>query len=426
MSVRESLKECQDGRVAIFGYGITGRALAVFLEEMGVAYTIFDQNGGDREQFTLFDAQEHSLVVYSPGFKQDHAWLTLARDEGLECLGELDFSSQFFEGEVVAVTGTNGKTTTAEFLAYALAQAGVDVAACGNNEAPVPALGVERLSKLETLVLEVSSFQSESLHYLKPSMVIFTNIGEDHLDRYGDLEEYFRAKWNLVDRLGPEGLLVTTQGVVDYAQELGMEMPAYRVISGFDGPEGTVFDRQPFAINYGLIRYYFDLKGYGELGLKESASSYELPESRMRKIGELGGVSFWNDSKATNFLAVEEGLKRFRGGRVFWIGGGRSKGGDIKGFVDRVRDSVDRAYFVGENGHELQVLYGEGGEYVGTLEQAVERAYSDMKLLGEGGDVLFSPGFASFDQYRNYKERGKVYENVFFQLKQKEDPVERL
>ena len=185
--------------VAIFGAGVSGLGVCAMLASLGAEGVIYDAKGNE---FDLKRARLHRLVVFSPGFPPEHPWLELARTAGCECRGELDFAAPFWRGSVIAVTGTNGKTTLTEFLVHALREIGQVAYATGNVGFSFAQLVAEKKGgTAESIaVCEVSSFQAETMREMRPDATLWTNFAEDHLERHPTLESYFGAKWNLVAR----------------------------------------------------------------------------------------------------------------------------------------------------------------------------------------------------------------------------------
>src|SRR5436190_828598 len=179
--------------VAIFGGGVSGGGVCALLAEIGVHGRIYDVNAGRGFEFTAAAARQHALVVFSPGFAPEHPWLQRARAAGVRCLGELDFASLFWRGKIIAITGTNGKTTLTEFLTHALGLAGCEAHAAGNIGHPLARLAAEKRggTKDSIAVCEVSSFQAETLEYFRANATLWTNFAEDHLERHRGLESYF-------------------------------------------------------------------------------------------------------------------------------------------------------------------------------------------------------------------------------------------
>ncbi|MEO7599390.1 MAG: Mur ligase family protein, partial [Opitutus sp.] len=190
--------------VAILGGGVSGAGVCSVLADLGVGSVIYDQKS---VAFTAKAARAHRLVVFSPGFPPEHPWLTLARAAGAECRGELDFASLFWRGSVVAVTGTNGKTTVTEFITHALKTIGLQAQATGNVGHSFAQLVAETAGgTTESIaVCEVSSFQAETMKDFHADATLWTNFAEDHLERHPTLETYFGAKWNLIVRTVAKG-----------------------------------------------------------------------------------------------------------------------------------------------------------------------------------------------------------------------------
>ena len=203
--------------VAIFGGGLSGEGVRALLAVLGVEGRIYDAKGAE---FTTLAARAHALAVYSPGFVPEHSWFARARAAGMECLAELDFAALFWRGSVVAITGTNGKTTLTEFLTHALHGAGREAYATGNIGHPFTRFVAEKRGggKDVLAVCEVSSFQAEALRHFRASATLWTNFAEDHLERHPGLEAYFSAKWNLVAHTAAGGLLAGSS-VQRYAQK---------------------------------------------------------------------------------------------------------------------------------------------------------------------------------------------------------------
>jgi UDP-N-acetylmuramoylalanine--D-glutamate ligase len=400
---------------AILGDGVSGRAMAAALAAAGRAREVYDARG-PLARFGPEEAARHDLVLLSPGFAQNHPWVLAARRAGCLCLGELDFAALLWDGPAVAVTGTNGKTTLVEFLAFAHKRAGRDAVACGNIGLPLTTVALEAPGGLLPVV-EVSSFQAEDLRHFAPEAVLWTNLDEDHLDRHGDMESYFRAKHKLVERLLPAGILVVGESVEAHARALGIGLPADTLVarrSDAEGrvPPGSAFDTWPQRENWALAARYWEARGLPADALADAARLFRAAPHRLRKVAEAGLVEFWNDSKGTNFHATLAALAEFDC-PVRWIGGGKWKGGDLRRFAERLAPRLERAHLVGETGPELLGLLGELGkpcELHATLEEAVIAAGREAAAVRTV--VLLSPGFASLDMFRGYAERGHVFERA--------------
>ena len=425
MEIPKVIAERVKRPVAIFGGGVSGAGVRALLAQHGVASVVYDLKGDDgaKTSFSREDARQHALVVYSPGFPQTHAWLTAARREDALCLGELDLAALFWKGPVVAVTGTNGKTTITEFLTFAFKRLGRDAVAVGNVGYPFSRIHESAANRTPLAVCEVSSFQAEDLRHFAPEALLWTNFDEDHLDRHPDLESYFRAKFKIVNRLSGRRLVVG-ESVVEYANKFGVELPAYTEVATRAEvaglvPEG-VFSSYPQQENYAIIRRYWLAEGLPLRALDEAARVFTPVRHRLAKVAEIGEVEFWNDSKGTNFHAVLGALPGFAKMPVHWIGGGKHKGGDIRRFAEQVAPHITAAYLIGETGPEIAEVLAEKGKRARvfkTLPEAIAAAHKEATVSGLRAAVLFSPGFSSFDMFKSYAERGIAFEQSVFALR---------
>lgn len=403
-----------DRPVAVWGFGCSGVGVAGLLAARGVDAVVYDAEvpEADRSRFGPVEAGEHDLVVFSPGFAPDHPWFAAASAAGCECLGEIDFASLFWEGPVIAVTGTNGKTTLTELLTCALGRAGTPAIATGNIGASFSRMAA-CIQNIDTFaVCEISSFQAESLRLLSPDWTLWTNFAEDHLARHGSMRAYFEAKRKLVSRT-PPGHSLYGPGVLAYseAHDHGLD-PAGLADSlpeiYHSRVEGTPFATDPQRENLVLAVALWRRLGFDDTDLQESLQSFRIGDHRLRKIATVAGVEYWNDSKATNFHACESALTRFER-PVVWIGGGKSKGGDLERFADRLSPRVRQAILIGETGPVMNRLLTERGvstRIVANLDDAVRTA---MAMAVPGDRVVLSPAFSSLDMYGGYDDRGHAF-----------------
>ena len=400
--------------VAVFGGAVSGGGAIALLSKLGAASVTYDRSG---TEFTPEAAAGHALVIFSPGFAPHHPWLELARKSGCICLAEIDFASLFWRGRIVAVTGTNGKTTLTEFLARALCGTGARALATGNIGVPFSRVVADEDggSAEVTAVCEVSSFQAEQLGYFSADALLWTNFAEDHLERHRSMEQYFAAKWELVLRT-KAGRFFAGSSVVRYAAQFGRTVPsgAHVPTEGLpDDPrlEGTPFAFYPQRENYVLAAAWWRSEGLEEAALLDAARRFRIGRHRLTNVEALDGVTYWNDSKATNFHAVEAALAGFHR-PVVLIAGGRSKGGDVQGFARRIAPKVAHAVLIGETGAALAGAFGALGvahSVCATLEDAVRCGAAAAAACGSA-DVILSPGFASFDMFQSYEDRGNRFE----------------
>ncbi len=408
--------------VAVLGGGVSGRALTNLVCALGAEPRLFDAAPaavaeGAAPVFTAAEAQVCRLLLFSPGFTPVHPWLSLARTCGVLCLGELDFAALFWRGPLVAVTGTNGKTTTTEFLTHALSAAGRDATAAGNIGYPLSQLVVDRGGggPDSVAVCEVSSFQAETLRHFRADSVIWTNFAEDHLERHGTMEAYFFAKWRLLERCIGGHVHVGTS-VQFHAAEFGQTLPAEACVASENEPgdillQGTLFADYPQRENFLLVSAWWRVSGLRESVLYAAARTFASARHRLERVGDFAGATWWNDSKATNFHAAEAALGRFTA-PVLLIAGGKSKGGDISAFVRRIAPRVRHAALIGETRHILADACAAAG-LAHTLCADLPQAVRALAALAVPGDhALLSPGFASLDQFKGYADRGDQFVNL--------------
>lgn len=403
--------------VAIFGGGVSGAGVQALLASEGAEGRIYDSNRGRGAEFTPAAAKQHELVVFSPGFPPDHPWLQRAREAGIKCLGEIDFASAFWRGRLVAITGTNGKTTLTEFLTHALGAIGRTAHATGNIGHPLSALVAAKRGGAKDMfaICEVSSFQAETLEYLRADATLWTNFAEDHLERHHTLEGYFGAKWKLVGHTDPDAVFAGSS-VERHARKFDRPVGAIVCVATEGQPADprlaqTVFAEYPQRENFLLALAWWRANEFDEKALFAAARTFQLARHRMARVGEHDGVTYWNDSKATNFHAVEAALAGFSA-PVVLIAGGKSKGGDLAGFVHRIAPRVKHVVLIGETGADLAFhcsTFRVAHSRCATLAESVHRA---AELAEPGEHVLLSPGFASFDMFRNYEDRGEQFETL--------------
>lgn len=372
-------------------------------------------------------------VVKSPGVPQDAAVVAGARERGIEVIGELELGWRMVEAPFLAVTGTNGKTTTTELAAHLFREAGRPVEAVGNVGRPLTALAVEP-SPGATVVCECSSFQLEDTSEFAPECAVFLNLAPDHLDRYRDLDAYGEAKLNIFRNQEEGDVAVVNAGdpwlaghpIPGQASRVSFRPPGDR-----DGPaeveveDGEVtVDGRPLipADRIGLLGPHNVANAMAAVA---ATLAFELPDRavadglagfagvahRLEPVGEIEGVLWVNDSKATNVLATSTALAAFPGG-VRLILGGTGKGEDYRALAGPVAEACVAVYLIGENADEIEAaLGGAAPEAIqcGDLTTAVERARRDS-VAGE--TVLLSPASASFDQFRDFEERGERFRSL--------------
>lgn len=445
-------------KVLVVGLGRSGVAAAQLLAELGADLLVTDSQGPDvlsskpdwygqarfvpspRLEDELNDLQ---LVVVSPGVPLSVPFLAKAKQLGIPIWSELELGFRYLKGRVVAVTGTNGKTTTTHLLGQLFSDAGYSVTVAGNVGVPLCSQ-VRKSSPDGIVVVEASSFQLETIDQFHCWIAVVTNITPDHLDRHGSLEEYVRCKANIL----------RNQTESDYAI-LKYDDDAVRKLG--DKTSGTViyFSRQatppaPAAyIEQGWARVKlghqaysispvssFSLRGShnaenclaciavaAAAGIDPAVSAYTLATfkgvaHRLETVCDLKGVEFVNDSKGTNPDAAIKALESFEQ-PIVWIGGGRNKGNSFELLAQAIKRHARYAIVLGEAAEEIieALKASDYHQYmrVLNLEDAVQEAY---RLAQPGDVVLLSPACASWDMFRSYEERGDRFKELVSNLRE--------
>jgi UDP-N-acetylmuramoylalanine--D-glutamate ligase len=345
-----------------------------------------------------------ACVVKSPGVPSEAAVIASARERGIPVLGELELAWRLLPNRFVAVTGTNGKTTTTELLGAIWREAGLPVAVGGNVGTPLSSL-VGEVEAEATIVCEVSSFQAEDSGALAPDTALLLNLEQDHLDRHGTFEAYREAKLRLFRNQTPEQVAVVPPGV---------DVPG----SG----RRVEFGDLPLPPEEIRLRGEHNLEN--AMGAAAAAIASGVPAEavaaavrtfpgvphRLEEVGAMNGVLYVNDSKATNVSSAARGIASFEGG-VHAILGGSLKGGGFEGLRDVLASHAVAAYLIGEAADRL------GADLEGTVPLRrsgdLATAVREATAAARTGDVvLLSPACASFDQFRDYEERGEAFRSL--------------
>jgi UDP-N-acetylmuramoylalanine--D-glutamate ligase len=349
-----------------------------------------------------------ACVVKSPGVPNEAPVIVAARERGLPVMGELELAWRLLPQRFVAVTGTNGKTTTTELLGAIWREAGRPVAVAGNVGTPLASL-VGALEPDATVVCEVSSFQAEDSLEFAPDAALLLNLSEDHLDRHGSFDAYRHAKLRMFARQRPDQVAVAPPD---------FELPgeARRVSFGDPAdlplPPEQIRLRGPHNLENAMGASAAALaSGVPAEAVAGALRSFAGVAHRLEEVGEAGGVLYVNDSKATNVSAAARGIESFDGG-VHAILGGSLKGGGFEGLREPVAARCRACYLIGAAAERIAADLEPTGVPLlrcGDLETAVREAAAAAE---PGEVVLLSPACASFDQFRDYEERGDRFRSL--------------
>jgi UDP-N-acetylmuramoylalanine--D-glutamate ligase len=448
MNSRDTGLNLKNKKVLVVGLAKTGLAAARFLKNQGAQVTAADlltqaQLGPYAEEARAMGVSlelgphkaktftECDLVVVSPGVPHTIGPLEAARKAGIPVIGELELAVRRINEPIVAITGTNGKTTTTNLVGEMLKASGFAVFVGGNIGAPLIGY-VDSGSRADVIVAEISSFQLDTMESFRPKVGVLLNISEDHLDRYSDFKAYVRSKGRLFENqentdvavLNRADPLIPPMESAIRAQKLYFNVNAHGQ-GGVTLQGDEMLFRVPGSTPLTLSLANFKLKGLHNFenaaaaglaalaagadksGIQRTLDTFRGLHHRLEHIRTVHGVRYYNDSKGTNVGAVMRSLESFDAS-VILIMGGRDKGGSYTVLKGLIKDRVKRLIAIGEA--REKILHGLGGatdsQEATSLEEAVQLAAQGAT---PGDVVLLSPGCSSFDMFTDYVERGEVF-----------------
>jgi UDP-N-acetylmuramoylalanine--D-glutamate ligase len=449
------LMELRDKRVLVVGLGKSGVASALFLKAHGARVTVSDTKSGDELRNEIPVLLDHGiivetgghgertfrgqdLIVVSPGVPVDAPLLVQARSLGEAVIGEIELAAQFLPGPIVAITGSNGKTTTTTLTGEIMTASGFPTLVGGNIGTPAISLA-ERAKPETVIVLEVSSFQLETIQTFRPKVAVVLNVTPDHLDRHKTIETYVDAKSRIFENQQSQDFAVLNQD-----DPICVAMAARTLAQGFwfsrqkevkQGAwvrEGNILFRggagfQKEAQSEIMLVSEIPLKGAHNLEnvlaavcagalmgcapekIRQAVRDFKAVEHRLEFVATIRGVDYYNDSKATNVDATIKALESFPA-NIHLILGGKDKGSDYTVLNELLRQRVKRVYTIGAAAEKIESqIKGVEVVHAETLENAIRKA----NAVAEPGDVvLLAPACASFDQFKNYEQRGQVFKEI--------------
>ena len=446
--------ELRGKRVLVVGLARTGVATALFCEARGARVTATDtltnseltgaaakltsagitlELGGHRRESFL----DTDLIVPSPGVPFDQPDLAAARKKGVAVWGEIELAWRFLRGRLVAITGSNGKTTTTALAGHILKSAGLPVMVGGNIGTPLISL-VEESRDESIAVVEVSSFQLEAILAFRPDISVFLNLTPDHIDRHGSMEGYAAAKARIFENQKREDAAVMNADDGALARYAPSRPRVYWFSRKKEVSRGAFVRGDDIVFCDGdaearlVSRAEIPLRGQHNLenvlaaataaclagaapgAIAEAVRTFPGVEHRLQFVAEVGGVQFYNDSKATNVDATEKALEAFPG-NLLVILGGKDKGSDYAPLAPLLARSARRAFLIGAAAEKIaaQIKGSVPMEMCGTLDRAVHAAYESARA---GDVVLLAPACASFDQFQNFEHRGRVFVELVREL----------
>ena len=429
----------QGKNAAVLGAGLSGTAAALLLRSEGAEVTVLDS----AEEKTLLkstienlrargvavrcgreaetDSSNYDFVVLSPGIDPISPLATNFSSRKIETLGELELGWRSVDLPVIAITGTNGKTTTTELLAQMLNACGQRTIACGNIGKPLCEVALEDRD-LDVLTVEVSSFQLETIRTFRPSISVWLNFAPDHLDRYPSVAEYRAAKLRIFENQTADDVAVVNAGeTLPKIAARTVTFSAYTDQADFRLEGGSIVYQNTPVLRMAETKLrgshnIENLMATLAVGLARGLSfeqmlpplcAYEPRPHRCEFVRELGEVIYVNDSKATNLAAVEKALLA-QNKSVILIAGGKDKGFTFETLLPLVSEKVRATILIGEMAERIARDWKSAVpcEIANSLADAVERAHAIAK---PGEVVLFSPGTSSFDMFKSYADRGDQF-----------------
>ena len=447
--------DLKNKRVLVVGLGKSGVASALFLKSRGARVTVSDakpeaelrdeilllleqgitvETGGHGER--TFRGQD--LIVVSPGVPVDAPQLAPARSMGEPVIAEIELAAQFLTGHIVAITGTNGKTTTTSLAGEVIAAGNVETLVGGNIGTPAIRF-VDKAGPATWIVLEVSSFQLETIVEFRPRIAVILNITPDHLDRHKTFANYVNAKARIFENQRADDFTVlnaddpTTSGLSDrtraqlfwFSRKEEIERGAFVRGSNICFRDG-VAEREIMPLSEVPLQGPHNLENVlagvaiGVLAggqpeqIRHAVGSFKAVEHRLEFVAKVAGVDYYNDSKATNVDATIKALESFPA-NIHLILGGKDKGSDYTVLHELLRQRVKRVYTIGAAAEKIESQIQGTAEIdrAETLENAVRRAGQSAVT---GDIVLLAPACASFDQFQSYEHRGRVFKEVVHSL----------
>jgi UDP-N-acetylmuramoylalanine--D-glutamate ligase len=447
------MMELKGKKVLVVGLGKSGLAAALFLRHKGAHVTVSDVRSAEAlakdvpallEEGIMVEAGGHGLltfrrqdlIVVSPGVPLDTPELMQVKGFGLPIIGEVELAARFLKGRMLAITGSNGKTTTTALVGEILEKSGVPTLVGGNIGVPVIDL-VEQSNDNTWSVLEISSFQLESTVEFHPKIAVILNITPDHLDRHGSFENYARAKERIFAAMDEHDCVVlnadnvpTTEAAARTSAKAYWFSLEHPVDQGAWLQEGSLVFRgsKNSEIEQIMPLKSIPLKGShnvenvlaavvasrlagvrGEV-IRQGVEMFQAVEHRLEFVATLNGVDFYNDSKATNVDATGKAIAAFSSG-VHLIMGGKDKGSPYTILGDLLRERVRAVYTIGSAAGKIESQLR--GMVPILACETLEKAVSEAATAAHPGEVvLLAPACSSYDQFENYEHRGRVFKEL--------------
>ena len=420
--------------VTVFGLGISGQAAAKRLVRLGVKVSVVDKKSESelpKELLTQLkelgvnlllgkhQLPQTDVIVVSPGIHLDVPELKAAQQQNIPIISEIELAYQILSKPIIAVTGTNGKTTTTTLIGEMLKAGGKKVAVAGNIGTPLVSVDD---SQLDYIVAEISSYQLETSQTFNPWVSLILNIQPDHLARHGSMAEYMRQKARIFANQSGDDYLIYN---ADDPVVVTMAKTAQAKLVPFSKQELSIITCEPSQIkipgrhnleNALAATQAANLCGVSAEIIAKVLKSFPGVEHRIELVKEVRGVKYFNDSKATNPDSTLVALETFAGQPVVLILGGKDKGTDLNQLIAQVKKNAKATVLVGEAKARFAQALKQVGVAVHPVDSMEQVVQTSANLAQTGDIVLLSPACACFDMFSNFEERGRVFKTLVEQL----------
>ncbi|MBU8932924.1 MAG: UDP-N-acetylmuramoyl-L-alanine--D-glutamate ligase [candidate division Zixibacteria bacterium] len=452
MTVEERIKGRKIGIIGMARSGVAAALLAQklggrpFVSDIGGASNLADQLQQLKTAGIPFETDGHTdhlldcdYIIISPGIPLTSEIVGRIQKKGLPIFSEIEFAFWVCQGKIVAVTGSNGKTTTTTLIGEIFKEAGLKTYVCGNIGLPFAEV-VADIPPDGVAVVEVSNFQLETIADFKPQIAMILNLTEDHLDRHGGFEEYKKAKYRITENQTADDHLILNRDdantkpdvITTSANKLLFSTSDSAATATFvrngtlylrrDGSEEDVIACNDILIpgphnlqNAAAAALATSLLGVNVNSMKQTLSTFTGVEHRLERVDNIAGITFVNDSKATNVDSVRFALQSIPS-PLYLIAGGRDKGASYEPLVKHGRGKIKGIIAIGEASEKIMQELGREFpvQFAGSIQEAVHRCF-DMAYPGE--TVLLSPACASFDMFENFEQRGLAFKEAVRELR---------
>ena len=445
------MRNISDKHITVLGAVRSGIAAAKLAKKMGAIPFVSDysnalNNVPELDEFDIaYEVGGHTAKVFdcefiitSPGVPSDASVIIEAKKQGIKIISEIEFASWFCKGSIIAITGSNGKTTTTSLCTHLLNTSEVKTYSAGNIGNAFSEIALD-IKENEFVALEVSSFQLDFIDSFKPKYAVMLNITPDHLDRYeNNFQKYAASKLRIFENQTSADYLIINKDdkyltksedrdVIEY----GFSLTQIESNGCFINDDNFIFrndEGEEIICSTNFMKIKGEHNKYNAMAtisiakiigienqkIEKALKTFPGVEHRLESVREINGIEFINDSKATNVDSVWYALRSFSN-PLRLILGGKDKGNDYSSIVDQVKNNVKKIYAIGSSAEKISSFFSSMVEVekMDTLEETVVKAFSEASA---GDVVLLSPACASFDMFDSYEHRGKIFKQSVMQL----------